>query len=75
MFDKDQSGKIEFNEFAALWKYIEQWKQCFQTFDKDRSGSIDSQELQAALKAFGYNVNDRLVKLIVRKFDKGGKLL
>jgi Ca2+-binding EF-hand superfamily protein len=74
MFDKDNSGQIEFHEFEALWKYIEQWKTCFQSFDKDRSGSIDRQELQGALKAFGYNVSDKLTHLIIMKFDRGGKL-
>ncbi|XP_038064329.1 peflin-like [Patiria miniata] len=30
MFDKDRNGTINFSEFAALWKYIQDWKSCFE---------------------------------------------
>jgi Ca2+-binding EF-hand superfamily protein len=73
MFDTDNSGTIGFNEFAALWKYIEDWKQCFQSFDVDRSGTIDQQELSQALHRFGYNISPELVQLMIRKFDRQGK--
>ena len=29
MFDGDQDGTIDINEFAALWKYVQEWRQCF----------------------------------------------
>ncbi len=29
MFDKDNSGTINFDEFGALWKYVTDWQQCF----------------------------------------------
>ena len=45
MFDRDQSGTIDLNEFQALWNYIHQWKGVFDQFDRDRSGAIESQEL------------------------------
>ncbi|KAJ1923225.1 hypothetical protein IWQ60_006005 [Tieghemiomyces parasiticus] len=73
MFDKDNSGTIEFNEFAGLWKYIEDWKKCFFTFDQDRSGTIDAQELTRALYTFGYNVPPAVITLLMRKFDIHGK--
>ncbi|KAK2557165.1 Peflin [Acropora cervicornis] len=56
MFDKDQSGTIDIYEFSALWKYIQQWKQCFDSFDRDRSGTIDANELQTAFTSFGYRL-------------------
>ncbi|KAJ8317942.1 hypothetical protein KUTeg_003033 [Tegillarca granosa] len=37
MFDKDKSGTIDVHEFSALWKYIQDWRACFERFDTDRS--------------------------------------
>ena len=45
MFDRDQSGQIDLNEFQSLWNYIHQWKGVFDMFDRDRSGAIDANEL------------------------------
>lgn len=70
----DNSGTIDFNEFAGLWKYIEDWKRCFQTFDADNSGNIDNIEMSNALKTFGYNLSDQFIRILVQKFDKYGKL-
>lgn len=44
MFDKDQSGQIDLNEFQGLWNYITQWKSTFDQYDRDRSGFIDANE-------------------------------
>ncbi|CAO3587471.1 unnamed protein product [Absidia cylindrospora] len=68
----DNTGTIDFQEFAGLWKYIEDWKRCFQTFDADGSGSIDRNEMQNALRTFGYNLSDRFVSVLIQKFDKYG---
>ena len=53
MFDRDNSSTITFDEFAALWKYVIDWQNCFRGFDRDGSGSIDKSELKQALTAFG----------------------
>ena len=29
MFDIDGDGTINFSEFSALWKYVQDWKACF----------------------------------------------
>ncbi|CAH1795033.1 unnamed protein product [Owenia fusiformis] len=70
MFDKDRNGTIDFNEFSALWKYIQEWKTTFDRFDRDRSGNIDCNELQTALKSFGYNISPQMCQLMVRVFDR-----
>ncbi|MCO5588153.1 hypothetical protein L7F22_042108 [Adiantum nelumboides] len=70
MFDHDRSGTITFNEFAGLWKYIQDWQGVFRHFDADRSGSIDQGELSRALSNFGYNLNPRLLHLMTQKFGK-----
>ncbi|KAJ2792818.1 hypothetical protein H4R21_006117, partial [Coemansia helicoidea] len=73
MFDRDRSGTIDFNEFVGLWRYIEDWKQCFRRFDADNSGTIDRNELYQALSAFGFRVSQRVVDLLLHKFDQQGR--
>lgn len=77
MFDKTQKGQLGFEEFKQLWKYIEDWRQCFQSFDKDKSGNINKEELKQALTTFGYQLSDAFYDLLMIKFVKGaqGKLL
>jgi len=70
MFDKDRSGTIDVYEFAALWKYIQEWKGCFDRFDTDRSGTIDCGELNRAFQAFGYRLSMDFCRLCVRVFDR-----
>ncbi|OMH79649.1 Programmed cell death protein 6 [Zancudomyces culisetae] len=73
MFDSDMNGTIDFKEFTRLWKYIEDWKKCFQTFDKDGSGTIDRGELYESLKAFGFNVSNNVVDTLMKKFATMGR--
>ncbi|XP_003382536.1 PREDICTED: peflin-like [Amphimedon queenslandica] len=70
MFDKDKNGTIDVHEFGSLWKYVQEWKGCFDRFDKDRSGNIDSGELQEALGAFGYRLSRDFCQLCTRVFDR-----
>lgn len=46
MFDRDHTGTINFNEFGALWKYVQDWQTTFKSYDRDNSGSIDKMELK-----------------------------
>lgn len=46
MFDRDRSGTINFQEFGALWKYVNDWQTTFKSYDRDNSGSIDKNELK-----------------------------
>lgn len=73
MFDRNNNGTIDFQEFSGLWKYVTDWQQCFKGFDRDNSGSIDTQELKLALISFGYKFSDTFVGLLVRKFDRQGR--
>ena len=50
MFDRDNSGTIEFNEFYALWQYVTDWQRTFRSYDTDNSGSIDKNELKMGKK-------------------------
>lgn len=49
MFDRQQKGTINFEDFGALWKYVTDWQTCFRSFDRDNSGNIDGNELKSAL--------------------------
>ncbi|KAJ2714418.1 hypothetical protein H4R19_001740 [Coemansia spiralis] len=73
MFDRDHSGTIGFDEFVGLWRYIEDWKQCFRRFDADNSGTIDRGELFKALSAFGFRVSAPVVDTLLRKYDQQGR--
>ena len=52
MFDQDNSGAIEFNEFYALWQYVTDWQRTFRSYDQDNSGTIDRQELKTGNAKF-----------------------
>lgn len=73
MFDKRQSGTVNFEEFGALWKYVTDWQNCFRSFDRDNSGNIDRTELKAALTNFGYRLNDSIIEMLIRKYDRAGR--
>lgn len=55
MFDGNNDGAINFEEFVGLWKYINDWTNTFRSYDRDNSGNIDKQELVNALTTFGRN--------------------
>lgn len=45
MFDKDQSGTIDLQEFQQLWKFIQEWRAIFDQYDRG-SGKLGQNELQ-----------------------------
>nr|XP_038031376.1 programmed cell death protein 6 isoform X4 [Anas platyrhynchos] len=49
MFDRENKGGVNFNEFTGVWKYITDWQNVFRTYDRDNSGMIDKHELKQAL--------------------------
>ena len=68
IFDRDQSGTINFQEFQQLWQYINQWKGAFDRYDQDRSGAIEGHELHRAFAEMGFNVSANFVSLVVTKW-------
>lgn len=53
MFDRENKGGVNFNEFTGVWKYVTDWQNVFRTYDRDNSGMIDKNELKQALTGFG----------------------
>ena len=68
MFDRDQSGTINFQEFSDLWKYIQQWKGVFDRYDADRSGAIEAQELHRAFTEMGFRLSFNFCQLVMFRY-------
>lgn len=45
----------------------------FAKFDSDNSGRIDSEELHHALAEAGYELSDKQIKFVLRKYREGGE--
>ncbi|XP_020497315.1 programmed cell death protein 6 isoform X1 [Labrus bergylta] len=77
MFDRENKGGVNFNEFAGVWKYITDWQNIFRTYDRDNSGFIDKNELRQALTGFGeqqsYRLSDQFYGTLIEKFDRQRK--
>uniref|UniRef100_A0A4W6EIL8 Programmed cell death 6 n=1 Tax=Lates calcarifer TaxID=8187 RepID=A0A4W6EIL8_LATCA len=73
MFDRENKGGVNFNEFAGVWKYITDWQNIFRTYDRDNSGFIDKNELKQALTGFGYRLSDQFYSTLIEKFDRQRK--
>jgi len=69
MFDRDNTGTINVNEFCELWKYLGQWRQTFDRYDVDRSGNISQQELASALQQMGYRFTPQFIQSLYQKHD------
>ncbi|XP_038052066.1 programmed cell death protein 6-like [Patiria miniata] len=70
MFDRDNNGTINVQEFGALWTYIQQWRGVFERYDRDRSGNIDAGELTTALNEMGFRVTMPFVQSIIIRYDR-----
>jgi Ca2+-binding EF-hand superfamily protein len=73
MFDKDNDGTINLQEFSQLWSYINQWKGVFERYDKDRSGNISADELLTAYNEMGFRVSMTFCQMVVLRFDRKEK--
>ncbi|XP_022101488.1 programmed cell death protein 6-like isoform X2 [Acanthaster planci] len=70
MFDRDNNGTINLQEFSSLWMYIQQWRGVFERYDRDRSGNIDAQELMTALNEMGFRVSLNFCQATIIKYDR-----
>jgi len=66
MFDTNQTGTIDMNEFGRLFAYIQQWKAMFENFDRDRTGTIDQGEFSQALQQMGYRFSPQFTQCPVK---------
>ena len=76
-FDKDQSGKIELDEFRRLIDKLKEFKESmfdevariFHRFDRNHSQTIDTAELKPALYALGLVADTLETLAILNKYD------
>ncbi|XP_055947556.1 calpain-A-like isoform X5 [Argiope bruennichi] len=74
MMDVDRSGKLGLEEFKNLWADIRTWKNVFKRYDIDHSGSLNTIELRAALHSAGYRLNFHVLRALVLRYGKKGKI-
>ena len=73
MFDRDNNGRVGFDEFVALWRFLAAWRELFDRFDEDRSGRISFDEFNKALVSFGYRLSQSFIELLFTTFDRKGR--
>jgi len=69
MFDTNQSGTIDVNEFGRLFQYINQWKAMFESFDRERKGVLTTENFSQALQQMGYRFTPTFVQNLLAKFN------
>jgi len=69
LYDSNNSGTIDVNEFSELFGCINKWKGVFESYDSDRSGRIEQGELTTAFQQMGYRFTPTFVQNILSKYD------
>ncbi|XP_044730408.1 calpain-B-like isoform X3 [Chrysoperla carnea] len=68
MMDKDYNGKLNFEEFKALWVDVRNWKNVFKLYDRNFTGFLSAFELRQALNSAGFTVNNHLLGTLVQRY-------
>uniref|UniRef100_A0A8C4T5B5 EF-hand domain-containing protein n=1 Tax=Erpetoichthys calabaricus TaxID=27687 RepID=A0A8C4T5B5_ERPCA len=68
VFDRDNKGGVNFNEFVGVWEYITDWQNIFRTYDWDNSGLIDKNELRQAFSGFDKGIVLQRLTDIFRRY-------
>ncbi|XP_053307823.1 calpain small subunit 1-like [Spea bombifrons] len=73
VMDSDGTGKLGFEEFKYLWNNIKKWQCIYKEFDAEQTGYIRGSALPGALQAAGFELNEQLYQMLVRRYadDKG----
>ncbi|KAH9981733.1 hypothetical protein BJV77DRAFT_354462 [Russula vinacea] len=70
IFDQNGDGVIGWDEFAPLWKYLNQLIQTFYSFDENRDGLINTTELGHALANYGLHLSLYIVDAIMNTLSQ-----
>ncbi|NXA79920.1 CPNS2 protein, partial [Thryothorus ludovicianus] len=68
VMDSDASGKLGFEEFKYLWHNVKKWQCVYKQHDAAQSGTVGRAQLPHALKAAGFQLDEQLCALIVRRY-------
>jgi Ca2+-binding EF-hand superfamily protein len=73
-YDKDSSGVIEFEEFAAMVDNFnkKRYHQAFSSFDIDHSGKLDAKEVKQVFESLGMALTDENVADMIKEYDDSG---
>ncbi|XP_036087177.1 calpain small subunit 2 [Rousettus aegyptiacus] len=75
VMDNDTNGKLGFEEFKYLWNNLKKWQCVYKQYDREYSGSLKSSQLREALQAAGFQLNEQLYQMIVRRYtDEDGSM-
>ena len=53
-------------------KFLQDLKEVFRTIDKDNNGYINLKELEIAMRAFGFELNEIEIIELMKEYDKDG---
>ncbi|XP_052512238.1 calpain small subunit 2 [Budorcas taxicolor] len=70
VMDSDTTGKLGFEEFKYLWNNIKKWQCVYKQYDRDQSGFLGSSQLRGALQVAGFQLNEQLYQMIVRRYTE-----
>jgi len=69
MFDHQNCGQINPQQFEELWKYIANWRRTFTGYDTNKNGRLEAQEATNCIRGMGYQMPDEFIQLCLKKFD------
>lgn len=70
IFDGNNSGTCDFNEFAAMFPFIEQITTQFRSVDRNGSGRLEGNEVRQLLANAGFCLAEPTFQTAMRTFDK-----
>uniref|UniRef100_A0A7S0RDI4 EF-hand domain-containing protein n=1 Tax=Chlamydomonas leiostraca TaxID=1034604 RepID=A0A7S0RDI4_9CHLO len=68
-FDTQGNRSLDLAEFTRLHEFLTSVSQSFQYFDQDRSGSLAGAEVHRALQHAGFQLDDAVVQVMMKKHD------
>jgi len=72
VFDVDNNGAIDFQEYASLHKFLLSMQATFSQGDKDKNGRLDAQEIHQALQVGGFTMSYQTCAALHRKYNISG---
>ncbi|XP_063995554.1 calpain-A-like isoform X2 [Diachasmimorpha longicaudata] len=68
MMDRDDIGRLGYDEFLTLWTDIMHWRAVFKLYDQTGCGYISGFQLRQALKSAGYRLNNRMLNIFGHRY-------
>uniref|UniRef100_H9GI64 Calpain 11 n=1 Tax=Anolis carolinensis TaxID=28377 RepID=H9GI64_ANOCA len=67
-FSTWKTNKLTLEDFQQFSCRMQEWQHIFLAYDVDRSGSMNTHEIQLALDAAGFHLNNRTTEALVKKY-------